>query len=765
MNQPKALVQDLSENEKFYHSNKEKFEYLFKNMSTGVVYHAANGKIVSANRSAARILGLTMDQLLGKTTMDPRWKMIHEDGTLVDGTMHPSMIALKTGKKIGPVVRGVFHPEKDTYLWLQISATPLFKTGTTSPYQVFVTFDDISDRVKAEKRYQSLFTNAQVALFRTGITDGKLYEINKQYAEMAGYSSIEECMANFNASEAWVVPDERLKLIQELREKGHVSDFETQIVRKDGSVIYILFSATIYPNKGFIEGSIVDITKRKAAEDEITVAHQRLRTILDKMDALVYVADMETYEILFANHPLKNQVGEVEGKICWKALHPEQDGPCDFCTNQKLFDENGNLSGVYRWEHFNSSVGKWYACQDMGITWTDDRIVKLEIATDINERKNSEAAILKNQVLSAMGEIAYGVAHDFNNSLQGIFGNLELASMENLSDDALKYIKTAKSLASDAASRVKQLQFYGKKSNDPTNYISINICDVVNESIEQTRHLWKDESEKLGITIKVTASLIEDRFILGNQAELRSVFYNIIKNSIQAMPDGGIIDIKAKDDGNFISLTFSDTGIGMKEYVKQHVFRPFFSTKGFEQGKGLGLSIAYSIIRDHKGELNIISTAVGKGSTFEIRLPLSTHQKPPLNKVTTKLNANLNILWVDDEKSILNYGKVMLSQLGNRVEVALSAERALKLLEDHSYDLLITDIGMPGMNGWQLADQVKGKYPKMKIAVVTGWGDYISNEQKIKSGVSYLLGKPISKDEIQDIINSVITMKGNTLNI
>jgi PAS domain S-box-containing protein len=121
-------------------------------MAQGVIYQAADGTIISANPAAERILGLSFEQMQGKTSMDPRWKMILEDGTTVPGTEHPAMIALRTGETVGPVIRGVFHPEKNSHVWLSITVIPLFQPGETKPFQVYATFEDITERKQAEQK-------------------------------------------------------------------------------------------------------------------------------------------------------------------------------------------------------------------------------------------------------------------------------------------------------------------------------------------------------------------------------------------------------------------------------------------------------------------------------------------------------------------------------------------------------------------------------------------------------------------------------------
>ncbi|RQD58453.1 MAG: PAS domain S-box protein [Desulfonatronovibrio sp. MSAO_Bac4] len=264
----------IRETEESLRVSEEKHRQLFETMAQGVIYQASDGRIISANPAAEKILGLSLDQMRGKTSMDPRWKMIKEDETEVPGNDHPAMIALKTGKNIGPVTRGVFHPDKNTHIWLSITAIPLFRPGDDLPYQAYATFENI--------------------------------------------------------------------------------------------------------------------TEQKLAQEEVRLAHQRLLTVLDSIDALIYVADMETHEILFMNKHGQEIFGNVSGKKCWQVLQSGQDGPCSFCTNEKLLDAQGNSTGIYTWEFFSEKTNKHYQCFDRAIQWVDGRMVRLESAFDITPKKQSD---------------------------------------------------------------------------------------------------------------------------------------------------------------------------------------------------------------------------------------------------------------------------------------------------------------------------------------------------------------------------------------
>jgi len=280
------------------------------------------------------------------------------------------------------------------------------------------------------------------------------------------------------------------------------------------------------------------------------------------------------------------------------------------------------------------------------------------------------------------------------------------------------------------------------------------------DAVSQTKALWKDEAQHKGLTIKVELNCPDNLTLSGNSGELRTVFFNLIKNSIEAMPQGGTITIEAEKIDNTVSIIFTDNGIGMDEETKLRVFQPFFSTKGFEQGRGLGMCGVHSIISEHKGFVEVKKTAPGQGTSIEIILPYAEKQiVADIKDAKVEQVESARVLWVDDEEMIRKMGKRIIERLGHKIDIAGNGSEAVKLLETNQYDLLITDIGMPVMSGFQLIENIKGKYPEMKIAVLTGWGDSLTPEEKNERGVGCVIGKPIEAKEIEALIREVMQMK------
>ena len=242
---------------------------------------------------------------------------------------------------------------------------------------------------------------------------------------------------------------------------------------------------------------------------------------------------------------------------------------------------------------------------------------------DITAQKLFEEAQIKHQRLKAIGEMSASIAHDFNNALQQMIGNLEVVKIQNkLSDSSIDRLNSIESIIEDISMRVSALQKFGDTEHIDNNAKNINFNTLIEESLKESRPLWKDGMEKEGLKILVTTDFGEISKISCNSGELKSVLYNLIKNSVEAMPKGGNFKIKTGTKPEGIFATFTDTGIGMDKETQLKIFQPFFSTKGFKLGRGLGMSGVYSIIKKIGGEIFVKSSELNKGTTIEIVFPI-----------------------------------------------------------------------------------------------------------------------------------------------
>lgn len=506
------------------------------------------------------------------------------------------------------------------------------------------------------------------------------------------------------------------------------------------------------------------ISERKKSEKALRESEQRFRLIAQSTNDIFYEWDIESGELEWLgdiDSALGYKVGEIKHTLeNWLRLIHPKDRPSleDAVLLHK--ESTKPIDYIYRIMYKNGSTRYW---NDNGSPIMDQEGKPKKWVggiSDITERKEAEEALIQAQRLSAIGELASGVAHDFNNSLQGIFGNIELALLRDISPEVRGYLETIKKSAVDAASRIQQLQRFSGKGKSQNGYEQLNLNSIVDDAVSQTRPLWKDESEKVGITITIEKNYTgKELRVDANSGELRSVLYNLIKNSVHAMPEGGKLAFETGENEMGVYITVTDTGTGMDEETKTRVLQPFFTTKGFEQGKGLGMSTSYAIVKEHGGEIYVKETVLGKGTSIEIMLPYSKGKENRLEDAVSGYEGSARVLWVDDEKVIRNMGKDLLETLKHSADVAASGEEALSLLRNNQYDLMITDVGMPNMSGWQLAERIKGNYPEMKVAVVTGWGADVSNEEKEKHGVGYVLGKPIDMDQLKHMVGEVLQLK------
>jgi len=371
---------------------------------------------------------------------------------------------------------------------------------------------------------------------------------------------------------------------------------------------------------------------------------------------------------------------------------------------------------------------------------------------DITLQKVFEETQVKHQRLKAIGEMSSSIAHDFNNALQEMLGNLEIVKLQkDLSKDTIQRLNDIGSIISDTASRVSALQRFGDTENEDKNARPIDLNKLIEESLNQSRPLWKDNMEKDGLRINVETDFQEIPKIKCNSGELKSVIYNLVKNSVEAMPEGGDLIIKTGLKSDCVFATFTDTGTGMDSEAKLKVFEPFFTTKGFNLGRGLGMSGAYTIAKKHGGNIRVKASELHKGTTIELTFPISERKAKLVKKdVQPKIEKPLRVLWVDDDFIITKASRMMVESIGYSCTAVNSGIKALEYLSNNPCDMVFTDIGMPKMNGWELAEAIRNKYgKKIKIAAVTGWN--MMEKVQDEDAFDFFLQKPFNLNDLKKV--------------
>ncbi len=383
------------------------------------------------------------------------------------------------------------------------------------------------------------------------------------------------------------------------------------------------------------------------------------------------------------------------------------------------------------------------------------------------ELHRTQRHIIEQERLNAVGKMASGLAHDFNNALVPISGYAEmlLEHPEILQDAAksTKYLKLIMTGVEDAASVVSRLREFYRKREEGEAYRPLSLNQMVEQAVALTRPRWRDEALGSGRTILVEADMRPVPRILGSESEMRELLANLIFNAVDAMPEGGLIRIRtgmreasASEETPLaprvpqVFLEVSDTGTGMTDDVRRRCLEPFFSTKG-ERGTGLGLPMVYGIVKRHRGTMDIEST-VGKGTTFIVLLPADTSQAREAAPRTQAPSGPLHVLVVDDEPIARDVLSEYLMGDGHTVDTAVNGREGFEKFKTGRYALVITDRAMPEVGGDQLAAMVKEVAPDTPVILLTGFGDLMNAAGEKPDGVDMVVKKPIRLATLREVL-------------
>ena len=504
------------------------------------------------------------------------------------------------------------------------------------------------------------------------------------------------------------------------------------------------------------------------------------RDIFDSMESAVYVSDIQTHELIYANKKLLETLeyddpAAIAGDKCWQVLQKDQTAPCSFCTNNRLLQPDGTPGSPFEWEFCNTVNHRWYHIVDKAIEWYDKRIVRLETALDITEKKEHEKlfrefekAIETSKKFESISTLAGGVAHDFNNTLSTVIGNINLAqvSCPETETDIQKYLAIAEKgvmQAKEISSRLITFARGGKPIKTKTDIAALT------QKMLDTRL----DSEKITFSFETDPI---PRSFYADQGQLKTAIGNILQNSVDSMVDHGRIDVSIKYQESphqtpHILIFISDSGKGIPRDHLDMIFNPYFTTKPLssQRSKGLGLSIAWSIITRHGGDIHLEST-VKKGTTVRISLPVfkengisesvQTHYE---NRSDEALDINnARILVMDDDELILDVISQLLKRLGYGVITASNGEQAVEIfktaaISDKKIDMVLLDYDIKtGQDGVETMKQLIQADPGIKGIIVTGHSDNSQIKKYRDYGFSDMLEKPFSIAQLDNKIRALL---------
>ena len=385
----------------------------------------------------------------------------------------------------------------------------------------------------------------------------------------------------------------------------------------------------------------------------------------------------------------------------------------------------------------------------------------------LTDLKSAQEKLLQSERLRALGELAAGVAHDFNNVLGAILGRAQLIRAQTHDVALVRHAEIIEKAASDGAETVRRIQEIGRQETTD-DFLPVDLGEVVRDVAEMTQPKWRDLTLREGRPVLLRTHVPEEPcVVLGNASELREVLINLVHNAVDALGAGGHIDLSALvDDEGRCRVRVKDDGPGIPDDVKARIFEPYFTTKG-DHGTGLGLAVSLSIVNRHGGEIALSSTTSGadRGTTFDVVLPRADVRAPSKEEIPrTAIEARAErgvarILVIDDEENIREILTDILTTGGYEVDTADTGPAGLLLFEQHHFDLVFTDLGLPGMNGYEVARAVRARRPEVPVGLVTGWGAALDKEAARLHGIDLIVSKPFKFDHVLALVSGALASR------
>lgn len=613
---------------------------------------------------------------------------------------------------------------------------------------------------RSEERYREMIENAYDVIYTTDLS-GHYLSVNKAAERATGYTREE--LLSFNWKQI-VAPEyeplTRQMIALKLSKTEHITFYEVEIIAKDGRRIPFEVSTQLIYEGGQpigVQGIARDITERKRAEEALRESEAKFRILSEASSEGIAIHDHGV--IVEANQAYAQMGGytldEVIGQHILNFTAPE-------C--HELILKQSAQAGAASYEAFGQKKdGTIFPVQLTGKAINyQGHVARVVVVRDMTERYQAEANLRERaereaefEKMRSLGQLSAGVAHNFNNALAAILGRTQLllrAVHDERQRRSLQVIETA---SQDAAEIVRRIQTFARRV--PTEQLRrVSLAGLISDAMQLTRIRWKDDARAQGLfyDVRFVADFTGSDLIEANASEIREVFVNLIFNALDAMPAGGHIELRETLKGNLIFVEVQDTGEGISPDLQTRIFEPFFTTKG-PQGSGLGLAVSYGIIQRHNGDISVTS-APGEGTTFIICLPRQEDEaSAAVAEEQTDLPAR-QVLVVDNDEQVREVLVETLEELQQQVTSVGNATAAIKELAAQHFDLMITDLSMPDMDGFALAAHVRREHPNTRIVLSTGYGQTIATRPNYDQLVDGILNKPFQLSDVEATLRALV---------
>ena len=646
------------------------------------------------------------------------------------------------------------------------------RTGLLNPYDLL--FGNLKKGQEAlaqsEERYRTLMEQMPDGVCVHD--NGRIVFSNESHWRMLGFDSADEIIGadgfDFIAPESQEAVRERIAT--RLRGEDVPDRYEIRSRRRDGSTFYseVIARAMKLDGHTVVQVILRDISERKRADRTLQESEERYRSLFEAANDAIFLADPETGTILGANskaadllgRPLKEIIGMHQS-----ALHPEGEARHYAAIFRDHVAHGGGAIGNIRVAH---SSGRIIPVEiNASLVEIAGEKILFGIFRDVSDRRELEAQLVRAQKMESMGTLAGGVAHNFNNLLGAILGNVELAKLR-LGDakDAQQFLDRAAESCDRAARLAQQLLSVSRREPGEK---TICVVHSLVDGLCQALGLMLDSN--IRIDWEVTDP---DCRIDADYTEIEQALMNICLNARDAMPRGGALRITAdvahlppqfcdihKDmtPGRHVCICITDTGTCMDKETLARIFDPFFTTKEPGKGTGLGLSTAYGTVVNHGGCVDVESE-VGKGTRFRIYLPVAekSAESEPETAAPDPLKGHETILVVDDEESIRRVTRAGLESLGYTVLLAEDGAKAVEIhqKEREQIDLVLLDYIMPEMDGEETYRRLKQIDPCVRVVAVSGYDEKSKVKPLLDAGVDGFLHKPYHLPELSQALRQVL---------
>jgi PAS domain S-box-containing protein len=596
--------------------------------------------------------------------------------------------------------------------------------------------------------------------------EGRITYFNRACEELSGYSR-DEVIGTFVW--AFLLPERFIQPVKRLFASLVAGDAPSQVesvwLTKEGEERLIVWHHNVIADTQGkatqVVGIGIDITELMEAHEVLRESGEPYPSLVETPGSVVIRVDREGRRTFVTGDTvglLGQSADELrDGRFGDNEIPEDREKAWALLRN--TFETGKSVKGFVtrqkRGEEVTYTSADWEPIKD-----AEGNVIEIQMTftTDITNQIEAERRRMQAERLEALANMAGGIAHEVNNVLAMVTLWANIGQMKTDSPEARMAMENVIKAAREGAETMRRLQRF-TEPRKPETREPVDLKAIAAECVAFTRPMWKDQSEAKDIYIEVNEKLEEVPEVMGNAAELREAVVYLIQNAIDAMPGGGTLTVRTYREGDRVCVAVSDTGVGIGEDSLTRIFDPLYSTKG---GSGLGLTAVRAIVTAHGGRVEVESVQ-GEGSSFIVSLPIPEQdtrevEGPGQAPRQARLVGGLQygILVVDDEPLVREALKSVLEQQGHRVATAEEGVAALRAFGERDLDVVFLDLGLPKMNGYRVAEEMKRLKPAVPIILVTGWDDDVAHERIESIGIAAVVAKPFHPQELLRTLEEVM---------